>query len=81
MEARHTSTESEPLPLTWQVGLVVLAVAFTVGLTFAALELPRLAHEALSAHQQVPGFDSRGSELEVAKTEAWMAHHHLRPIG
>jgi hypothetical protein len=81
MEARATSTESDSFPLAWQVGLVVLAVAFALGLTFTSIELPRLAHDALSAHQQAPGFDSRGGDLNVAKTEAWMAHHHLRLIG
>ena len=32
----------------WQVGLLLLAGVFTVGLTFASIELPRLAHEVLA---------------------------------
>jgi protein-S-isoprenylcysteine O-methyltransferase Ste14 len=60
---------------------VLVAVAFTVGLTFASIELPRQAHEILVGRVASPGFDSASSPMNRERTEAWITHHHLRAIG
>ena len=54
---------------------------FTVGLTFASVELPYLVDEALQGSVQTPGFDSQANEVSRIKTELFISHYHLRAIG
>ena len=57
-----------------KIALGVLAVVFTLGLTYASIELPLLASSALIDHVDFPSYDS-GRHPE--KTEAFIgAHHH-----
>lgn len=61
--------------------LTLLAVIFTVGLTFASIELPGLVDSFL--HGNVDFLDvatGSGSESEY-KTELYLRHYHLRLIG
>ncbi len=61
--------------------LSLLAVIFTVGLTFASVELPRLINLALFQEFDFPGFDSSWNDLNVEKTELFVRHFHIRLIG
>jgi protein-S-isoprenylcysteine O-methyltransferase Ste14 len=58
--------------------LVLLAIVFTIGLTFASVELPRVANAILHDSFDFPGFDP-GREPELA--EAFIRSNHLRLIG
>lgn len=61
--------------------LVFLAAVFTIGLTFASLELPYLADRVLDQHLWNPGFDSHADAASRFKTELYIQHYHLRLIG
>jgi protein-S-isoprenylcysteine O-methyltransferase Ste14 len=61
--------------------LLFLALVFTVGLTFATVEVPYLLDEALQEQVTTPGFDSQVSAASRLKTELFIAHFHLRTIG
>ncbi len=61
--------------------LVVLAAIFTVGLTFASVELPRVVDAALQDAVTTPGFDSQADAVARLKTELFIDHFHLRVIG
>lgn len=63
------------------LGLLLLAAVFTGGLTFATVELPGLADEALQKAVPVPGFDSHADTVARLKTELFIAHYHLRTVG
>jgi HEAT repeat protein/protein-S-isoprenylcysteine O-methyltransferase Ste14 len=61
--------------------LTLLAIIFTIGLTFASLELPRLLDSFL--HRNVDFLDvatGSGAESDY-KTELYLGHYHLRLIG
>lgn len=58
--------------------LVILALVFTIALTFASVELPRLASRMLLEQLDTPGFDATDHPEE---TEAFLAAGHLRPLG
>jgi protein-S-isoprenylcysteine O-methyltransferase Ste14 len=58
--------------------LVSLAIVFTVGLTFATLEAPRVLHRLLSRFIEVPEFHPA---IEPDAIEEWMKLHHVRAIG
>jgi imidazolonepropionase-like amidohydrolase/protein-S-isoprenylcysteine O-methyltransferase Ste14 len=62
-------------------GLLVLAAVFTVGLTFATLELPSLLDGFLQDAVATPGLDSHVDEVSRLKTDLFMAHYHVRAIG
>jgi len=62
-------------------GLVVLAGVFTIGLTFATVELPYLLDGLLQNTVRGPGFDSQADALSLLKTELYIGHFHLRLIG
>ncbi len=62
-------------------GLLFLATVFTVGLTFATLELPYLLDGFLQNTIQTPGGDSHVDEVARLKTELFMAHYHIRALG
>ena len=63
------------------VSLVVLALVFTIGLSFASVELPYLVDEAVQNSVATPGFDSQADEVSRLKTELFISHYHLRTIG
>jgi protein-S-isoprenylcysteine O-methyltransferase Ste14 len=60
------------------VSLAVLAAIFTIGLTYASVELPRFVAQELLDHLGTPGFDAT---YHPEETEAFLASHHLRTIG
>lgn len=61
--------------------LTFLAVIFTIGLTFASVELPRIVdaflHERIDFLDAATGLD----EVTAYKTELYLQHYHLRLIG
>jgi hypothetical protein len=61
--------------------LLILATVFTIGLTFASLELPYWIDELIQETGASPGFDSFASETSRIKTELYIKHYHLRSIG
>jgi protein-S-isoprenylcysteine O-methyltransferase Ste14 len=61
--------------------LVLLAAVFTVGLTFATVELPYLIDGALQGAVTTPNLDSHADQISVLKTELFIAHFHLRLVG
>jgi protein-S-isoprenylcysteine O-methyltransferase Ste14 len=69
-----------PRPLH-TVFLVLLAAVFTIGLTFATVELPYLIDEVLQNNITTPGLDSHADEMSRLKTELFISHFHLRLIG
>ncbi len=66
---------------TFGIYLIVLALVFSIGLTFASVELPRLLHSALVKATPALEGDSHASEAAVYRTELFMDHYHLRVIG
>jgi protein-S-isoprenylcysteine O-methyltransferase Ste14 len=66
------------IPAKHRVFLTLLAIVFAVGLTYAAIELPRAAHQALAKAFDFPGYDP-GTNEELA--EAYMRTNHIRAIG
>jgi protein-S-isoprenylcysteine O-methyltransferase Ste14 len=61
--------------------LLFLATVFTVGLTFATVELPYYVDEVLQRTVHTPGGDSHVDEVARLKTELFMAHYHVRAVG
>ena len=61
--------------------LILLAAVFTIGLTFATVELPYLIDKALQDAVTTPGLDSHANEISLLKTELFIAHFNLRLIG
>jgi len=61
--------------------LMLLAVIFSIGLTFASVELPDLLNRAL--YDRVPALDgdSHADESTELRTELFISHYHLRLIG
>jgi len=61
--------------------LLLLAVIFSIGLTFISVELPGLLNKAL--YNTVPALegDSHADESTVFRTELFISHYHLRLIG
>lgn len=61
--------------------LVLLAIVFTIGLTFATVELPYRIDRALQDNVTTPGFDSRADESSRLQTELFIDHYNFREIG
>jgi len=61
--------------------LLFLAVVFTLGLTFATVELPYRIDGFLQNAVHTPGGDSHVDEVARLKTELFMAHYHVRAMG
>ncbi|MFC1661843.1 HEAT repeat domain-containing protein [Gemmatimonadota bacterium] len=61
--------------------LLFLALVFTVGLTFATVELPYLLDGAVQGAVATPDLDSHADAISRLKTELFMAHYQLRAIG
>ncbi|MBN1426190.1 HEAT repeat domain-containing protein [Candidatus Fermentibacteria bacterium] len=66
---------------TFGIYLTVLALVFSIGLTFASVELPRLLHSALLKATPALEGDSHGDETTVFRTELFLEHYHFRLIG
>jgi len=66
---------------TFGIYLVALALVFSIGLTFASVELPRLLHSALVKATPALEGDSHADETTVYRTELFMDHYHFRLIG
>jgi HEAT repeat protein/protein-S-isoprenylcysteine O-methyltransferase Ste14 len=61
--------------------LAVLAIIFTIGLTFASIELPRLLDTFLAKNIDTPDVATGLNALSDYKTELYLRHFHLRLIG
>ena len=61
--------------------LLLLAAVFTIGLSFATVELPYLIDGALQNTITTPDLDSHVDEASVLKTELFISHFKLRLIG
>jgi protein-S-isoprenylcysteine O-methyltransferase Ste14 len=59
--------------------LIFLAVIFTIALTFASMELPRLLHSRLQFEH--PDGDSHADDLSAFKRELFIDHYNIRLIG
>ncbi len=61
--------------------LLLLAVIFSIGLTFASVELPGLLNKAL--YDKVPALDgdSHADDSAKLRTELFISHYHLRLVG
>jgi protein-S-isoprenylcysteine O-methyltransferase Ste14 len=67
----------------WAFGiyLTVLALVFSIGLTFASVELPRLLHSALVKATPALDGDSHADEMTEYRTGLLMDHYHFRILG
>jgi protein-S-isoprenylcysteine O-methyltransferase Ste14 len=67
----------------WTFGfyLTALAVVFSVGLTFASVELPRLLHLAFVKATPALDGDSHADEMTDYRTELLIDHYHFRIVG
>jgi HEAT repeat protein/protein-S-isoprenylcysteine O-methyltransferase Ste14 len=67
----------------WISGLlmILLAVIFSLGLTFASVELPGLLNKSLYSTVPALDGDSHADESAVIRTELFLRHYHLRLIG
>ncbi len=61
--------------------MLLLAVIFTAGLTFATIMLPDVIDDALQRTITTPGGDSHADAVAQLKTELFIAHYHVRVIG
>ena len=61
--------------------LTLLALIFTVGLTFASVELPRLVDSFLQRTVHHPDTDSHADDIGIFRTELYVQHYHIRLIG
>jgi protein-S-isoprenylcysteine O-methyltransferase Ste14 len=67
----------------WTFGfyLTALALVFSIGLTFASVELPRLLHSALVKATPALDGDSHADEMTDYRTELLIDHYHFRIVG
>lgn len=63
------------------LGLLILAIVFSIGLMFAFIELPRLLDASLQKNVGFPGFDHGAGETNALKTEMFIQGLHLRWVG
>ena len=71
-------TMEAPMKLATRIGLAALAVIFTIGLTYASVELPRMVSSAMIERLNTPGFDPT---YHPEETETFLAAHHVRLLG
>ncbi len=64
-----------------KVGFLALALVFSIGLTFASVELPRLLHSTLVKATPALDGDSHADEMTDFRTELLIDHYHFRVIG
>ena len=63
------------------IGLLILAILFSVALMFAFIELPRLLETVFAKIIGAPGFDPGMDEVAAMKSELFIKGLHLRWIG
>ncbi|MBN1197080.1 MAG: HEAT repeat domain-containing protein [Candidatus Aminicenantes bacterium] len=71
------------MSVSWKTtaGLTLLALVFAIGLTFAAVELPRLLDDWMGNTVNTPAL-ATGQDMDTAyKTRLYMDHFHLKVIG
>ncbi len=61
--------------------LLLLAVIFTAGLTFATVALPEVIDGVLQRTITTPGGDSHADAIARLKTDLFIAHYHVRTVG
>ena len=61
--------------------LTLLAIVFTLGLTFASIEFPKIADEYLHQNMEFVNVYTGGGDIQELKTELFISHFHLRTIG
>jgi HEAT repeat protein/protein-S-isoprenylcysteine O-methyltransferase Ste14 len=61
--------------------LTLLALIFTIGLTFASVELPRLADSLIGRTFDFPNIGTGSGADSEFKTNVYFDYYHLRPIG
>jgi len=61
--------------------LIILAFVFTIGLTFATVELPYVIDGLMKKIITTPAIDSHADEISVFKTELYISHYKLRLVG
>jgi HEAT repeat protein/protein-S-isoprenylcysteine O-methyltransferase Ste14 len=61
--------------------LAFLAIIFTIGLTFASIELPRLLDTFVAKNVETPDVATGSNALSDYKTELYLRYSHLRLIG
>jgi protein-S-isoprenylcysteine O-methyltransferase Ste14 len=82
MKTAHlSSTERGKISPLQAVAFGLLALVFTVGLTFASVEIPSIIDEGLQSLIRTPGDDSHASPAQVYRTELFISHFHLRLLG
>jgi hypothetical protein len=61
--------------------LLLLAIVFAGGLTFATVEIPYLVDEVLQTTITTPNLDSHADEFSRLQTELFIAQYHVRLMG
>ncbi|MCW8849851.1 MAG: HEAT repeat domain-containing protein, partial [Melioribacteraceae bacterium] len=61
--------------------LLILAIIFTIGLTFASIELPSKIDNFIGTSVTAVNVYTGGGELQEIKTQLFIQHYHLRTIG
>jgi len=64
-----------------KTSLFILALVFTVGLTFASVELPYIIDDFLQNSVNTPDIDSQVSDASRFTTELFISHFNIRLIG
>ena len=61
--------------------LLTLTIIFTIGLTFASIELPKVTDDLIHDKMSFVNVYTGGGDLQELKTELFIQHFHLRTIG
>jgi hypothetical protein len=61
--------------------LLILAIIFTIGLTFASIELPSKIDNFIGSNATAVNVYTGGGEFQEIKTQLFIQHYHLRTIG
>jgi len=73
--------KNKKIKLSHGIILTLLAVIFTIGLTFASVELPRLADKLLDRNIDFLDVATGQNELTDYKTELFLSQYNIRLIG
>jgi HEAT repeat protein/protein-S-isoprenylcysteine O-methyltransferase Ste14 len=65
----------------YRVFLTLLALIFTIGLTFVSVELPGLVDELVSEKGNFPNLATGQDETTAYKTELYISYYNIRLIG
>jgi len=69
------------IKISHQFALTLLAIIFTLGLTFASIELPRITDSFLQENIDVVNVATGQDEISDLKTEMFLDQYNLRLIG